>query len=282
MWFRRDLRLRDHPALRTAADSGDVLGLFVLDPALWGSAGPARRAWLAATLRSLDDSMGGRLCVRVGRPASVVPLMAERVGADQVHVTNDFTPYGRARDRAVVEALPDHVEGVATGTPYAVAPGTVVNGSGNPYKVFTPYSKAWRSHGWDDPLPAPRNVEWVQAEDDQRVEAMLDKALREAPDGMPTPGEDAAWRRFRALPGPRRRRVRRPARRPRRRPDLATLALPEVRRPPPAPAARRDRSEAEHRGDHLRDRAGLARLLRRRPLHQPRLGLERPQPRRRA
>ncbi len=199
MWFRRDLRLRDHPALRQAAEHGDVLGLFVLDPSLWGGAGPVRRAWLAATLRSLDDSMGGRLCIRVGRPASVVPLMAERVGADQVHVTNDFTPYGRARDRAVVEALPDHVEGVATGTPYAVAPGTVVNGSGNPYKVFTPYSKAWRSHGWDDPLPAPRNVGWVQAEDDQRVEAMLDKALREAPDAMPTPGEDAAWRRFRAF-----------------------------------------------------------------------------------
>ena len=106
MWFRRDLRLRDHPALRRAADRGEVLGLFVLDPALWGGAGPARRAWLAATLQSLDESMGGRLCVRIGRPASVVPLMAERVGADQVHVTNDFTPYGRARDRAVVRGTP--------------------------------------------------------------------------------------------------------------------------------------------------------------------------------
>jgi deoxyribodipyrimidine photo-lyase len=199
MWFRRDLRLRDHPALRRAADHGEVLGLFVLDPALWTGAGPARRAWLAATLRSLDESMGGRLCVRVGTPASLVPLMAERVGADQVHVTNDFTPYGRARDRTVVEALPDDVEGVATGTPYAVAPGTVVNGSGSPYKVFTPYSRAWRSHGWDDPLPAPRKVAWVESEDDQRVDAMLDKALRDAPDGMPTPGEDAAWRRFRAF-----------------------------------------------------------------------------------
>src|SRR4051812_21230641 len=199
MWFRRDLRLRDNPALRRAADHGEVLGLFVLDPALWAGAGPARRAWLAATLRSLDESMGGRLCVRVGKPASVVPLMADRVGADQVHVTNDFTPYGRARDRAVVDALPDDVEGVATGTPYAVAPGTVVNGSGSPYKVFTPYSKAWRSHGWDAPVPGPRTVTWVESEDDQRVGAMLDKALREAPEGMPTPGEDAGWRRFRAF-----------------------------------------------------------------------------------
>src|SRR5689334_5664751 len=133
MWFRRDLRLRDHPALRAAAEGGDVLGLFVLDRALWAGAGPARRAWLSASLRALDESMGGRLCVRLGSASSVVPRMAEEVEAEQLHVTREFTPYALARDRAVVDALPGHVEGVATGTPYAVAPGTIVNGSGAPY-----------------------------------------------------------------------------------------------------------------------------------------------------
>jgi deoxyribodipyrimidine photo-lyase len=197
LWVRRDLGHRDHPPLRPAAHEGPVLGLFVVDPVLWGSAGRARRAWLAATLRSLDASMGGRLCLRLGDPSSVVPRMAEQVGAGQLHVTREFTPYADARDRTVVDALPGNVEGVATGTPYAVPPGTIRNGSGQPYKVFTPYSKAWRSHGWDDPQPAPRAIDWVDADDDQRVEAMLDKALREAPAGMPTPGEDAAWRRFR-------------------------------------------------------------------------------------
>ena len=199
MWFRRDLRLRDHPALREAASAGPVLGLFVIDPGLWRSAGPARRAWLAASLRSLDESIDGRLCVRLGRPSSVVPRLAHEVGAGQVHVTNDFTPYGRARDRAVVEALPEGVQGVATGTPYAVAPGSVLNGSGQPYKVFTPFSRAWRSHGWDDPEPAPRGVDWVSLGSDQRVAAMLDKALDEAPAGMPTPGEDAAQRRWKSF-----------------------------------------------------------------------------------
>ena len=199
MWFRRDLRLRDNPALRAAAANGPVLGAFVLDPALWRSAGPARRAWLAASLRSLDASMDGRLCVRLGNPASVVPKLASEADADQVHVTNDFTPYGRRRDRAVVDALPDGVAGVATGTPYAVAPGTVLNGSDKPYQVFTPFSRAWRAHGWDDPTQAPRNVEWVAADDDKRVAERLDTALREAPDGMPTAGEDAAWRRLRSF-----------------------------------------------------------------------------------
>ena len=47
-----------------------------------------------------------------------------------MHVTNDLTPYAQTRDRAVVDALPEGVAGVATGTPYAVPPGTVRNGSG--------------------------------------------------------------------------------------------------------------------------------------------------------
>jgi deoxyribodipyrimidine photo-lyase len=199
MWFRRDLRLRDHPALRAAASAGPVLGLFVVDPVLWRGAGPSRRAWLAATLRSLDESMDGRLCLRMGAAATLVPRMAAEVGAEQVHVTNEFTPYARARDRAVVAALPDGVEGTATGTPYAVAPGTVRNGSGQPYKVYTPFSRAWRAHGWDDPVPAPRGVEWVTVESDKRVAAMLDKAIADAPDGMPTPGEDSARARWKSF-----------------------------------------------------------------------------------
>jgi deoxyribodipyrimidine photo-lyase len=199
MWFRRDLRLRDNPALRLAAEQGPVLGLFVLDPVLWSGAGPARRAWLAATLRSLDEAMGGRLCLRLGRPATVVPAVVSEMAADQVHVSNEFTPYGRARDRAVVAALPKGVTGVATGTPYAVAPGSVTNGSGQPYKVFTPFSKAWRTHGWDEPSQAPRNVDWLALEDDEKVTSMLDDALLGAPAGMPSPGEDAAGRRLRGF-----------------------------------------------------------------------------------
>jgi deoxyribodipyrimidine photo-lyase len=196
MWFRRDLRLRDNPALREAAGAGHVLGVFVLDPALWDNAGPARRAWLAANLRSLDDSMGGRLCIRIGSAPTVVPALVDEVSAAQLHVARDLTPYAKDRDHAVIKALPDEVEAVATGTPYAVAPGVIKNGSGSPYKVFTPYSKAWRAHGWEDPIRAPANIDWVSADSDERVTAMVDEALRHAPEGMPAPGEDAAKRRF--------------------------------------------------------------------------------------
>ena len=60
MWFRRDLRLGDNPALLDAVADGPVLPLFVLDPALWGPAGPSRRGYLGASLRALDGQLRQR------------------------------------------------------------------------------------------------------------------------------------------------------------------------------------------------------------------------------
>ena len=60
MWFRRDLRLADNPALLEAAADGDVLPLFVLDPRLWDAAGVSRRVYLGDSLRSLDASLRDR------------------------------------------------------------------------------------------------------------------------------------------------------------------------------------------------------------------------------
>ncbi|HQY98660.1 MAG TPA: deoxyribodipyrimidine photo-lyase, partial [Propionicimonas sp.] len=98
VWFRRDLRLHDHPALTAAAKDGPVVPLFVVDPAFFDSAGPVRPAWLAANLIALDASLGGRLCVRFGDPREVVPRTAAEIGAMQVHVSTETEPAGAARD----------------------------------------------------------------------------------------------------------------------------------------------------------------------------------------
>jgi deoxyribodipyrimidine photolyase len=84
LWFRRDLRLADHPALTAAAAEGDVVGLFVIDPALWDGAGPVRRAWLAASVRALQEATDGALVIKVGDPADVVADVARHVGAATV------------------------------------------------------------------------------------------------------------------------------------------------------------------------------------------------------
>lgn len=198
VWLRRDLRVRDNPVLVEAlADGGDAVVLFVLDPALWDGAGPARRAWLAATLRSLDERLDGRLEVRYGDPAEVVPARAREHGATEVHVTGEVTPWGRRRDRAVAEALAGRdVAWRPWGTPYAVAPGTVLTGGGTAYQVFTPFARAWREHGRPDPAPTPSLDRLAGGEDDGRVARLLDAASAEAPAGMPEAGEEAAWRRW--------------------------------------------------------------------------------------
>lgn len=206
MWFRRDLRLADHPALLAAADAADgsgVLPLFVLDPALWGPAGPSRRAYLAASLRSLDASLRRRragLSVVRGDPVRRVVQAARAVGADTVHVSADFGPYGAARDERVEEALGGAgIELVRTGSPYAVDPGTVRNGSGENFKVFTPFSRRWADHGWDRPADAPTGVSWLSL--DGTDESTTDVPDPDLPAGLELPdaGEAAAhaqWERF--------------------------------------------------------------------------------------
>jgi deoxyribodipyrimidine photo-lyase len=171
-WVRRDLRLADNPALRAAVnDDRGVLPLFVLDPALLRQAGPARRAWLMGALHAFDaelrDAGGPGLSVVRGKPENAVPRVARAAGARRVHVAADFGPYGRRRDERTARALrPAGVDLVATGSPYAVAPGTVVRGNGEPFQVFSPFHRAWQAHGVHDPAPPVRasSVDWVAAE----------------------------------------------------------------------------------------------------------------------
>ena len=194
MWFRRDLRLRDNPALAAALADGDTLPVFVVDPA-FGSAGGPRRALLHDCLTALDEATGGALVIRHGDPSTVVPDLADEVDADTVYVARDYGPYGRRRDEAVADALraaDRSLRGV--GSPYAVAPGGVKKGDGGPYSVFTPFSRTWREHGWDDPIDAPRSPNWIDAPSDDlfdRPEVDID---------IPSATEAnviGRWRRFR-------------------------------------------------------------------------------------
>jgi deoxyribodipyrimidine photo-lyase len=200
LWLRRDLRRADHPALGAAAASGPVLPVFVLDPMLLDGAGPVRRGWLAATLRALQAAYDGRLCLRTGDPREVIPALAAEVGATAVHVSTETEPGGAARDAAVRAALAETgTEWVETGSPYAVTPGRVVTGAGEGYRVFTPFLKAWREHGWRGPAVGPERLDLADASPDPGSWRRVDAALAECPIALPPAGEDAArerWQEF--------------------------------------------------------------------------------------
>ena len=110
VWFRRDLRVHDHPALVHGIRTGrSIAPLFVLDPTLLPGASPRRTdsgsCWGLRALADALESRGSRLTVRVGRPTDVVPAFAVEVGAGEVLVSRDYTPFGRARDRDVAARL---------------------------------------------------------------------------------------------------------------------------------------------------------------------------------
>ncbi|WP_138759438.1 cryptochrome/photolyase family protein [Modestobacter altitudinis] len=199
LWFRRDLRLSDHPALLAAVDAagpdGTVVPLFVFDDRLYGPSGDPRRRFLLNCLTELDADTGGALVRRTGNPADVVPALVAELGAVSVHVTADAGPYGRERDEAVERALGE-VPLVRTGSPYAVAPGRVTKRDGTPFQVFTPFSRAWREHGWHSPAARPDRVPWQTG--------VRSDPAPEPPDlggvALPPAGESAAleaWHRFR-------------------------------------------------------------------------------------
>ena len=199
LWFRRDLRLHDLPALLDAgADGADVLACYVLDPRLTSSSGARRLQFLYDSLRELNDALDGRLLVTRGRPETRIPNLAKAIGASSVHISADFTPFGVRRDDAVKEALGD-VPLEAGGSPYLVSPGRVTKDDGAPYKVFTPYYRRWLDHGWRGPAKTGASTaRWLDPADISDVGTNL-----EIPDpgtSLDIPaGEKAArkrWRRF--------------------------------------------------------------------------------------
>src|SRR5690606_24615264 len=117
-------------------------------PVLWRRCGAVRRAWVAASLRAARQEYDDRLAVRVGNPCEVLPALVSALGAASVHVSRETTPFGVRRDAAVSQAVAAAgADWAESGTPYAVGPGLVRNGSGAPYQVFTPFARAWREHG---------------------------------------------------------------------------------------------------------------------------------------
>lgn len=190
LWFRRDLRLRDNPALLAAAESGPVVPLFVVDPVLWDGAGAVRQNYLVASLRSLGASLGRNLLLIHGRPEEVVPRIAQAAKADAVHIAADYSPYGQARD-ARVEAALKKTPLIRAGSPYAVAPGRVTKSDGTAYRVYTPFYKAWMQHGWRAPAEDPGDIEWWMPVECEGYPTPPELAIE-----LPAAGEDAAWQRW--------------------------------------------------------------------------------------
>jgi deoxyribodipyrimidine photo-lyase len=147
VWYRRDLRVHDHPALATAAREYDqVIPVFVTDPHFTGGryASERRTGYMHSALHALDDQLqrlGSRLHVREGDPVDAITRLAEETHAGAVLFSTDVSPYARRRDQRVVDAL---------GSAARPMPGNhiadidrIATQNGDPYSVFSPFFRAW-------------------------------------------------------------------------------------------------------------------------------------------
>ncbi|MGD2108256.1 MAG: deoxyribodipyrimidine photo-lyase, partial [Phycisphaerae bacterium] len=112
VWFRRDLRLADNPALHAAARLGPVVPVFVWSPHEEGDwpLGAAARWWLHQSLAALDDELrkrGSRLIIRTGDSTETLKKIVRATDATAVHFNRRYEPAPVSRDARLARALAD-------------------------------------------------------------------------------------------------------------------------------------------------------------------------------
>jgi deoxyribodipyrimidine photo-lyase len=161
VWFRRDLRLADNPALDYARSHHKaVVPLFVFDPdteSPW-SPGGASRWWLHHSLAALDDRLrerGSRLILAQGDPVEALERVRRVTGAAAIYWNRRYEPAVVERDRRLKQAFSD--AGLTVGSfngSLLVEPWAGAKSDGDPYKVFTPFWKEMQRR-WQPPPRAP-------------------------------------------------------------------------------------------------------------------------------
>jgi deoxyribodipyrimidine photo-lyase len=163
VWFRRDLRLADNPALQAALDAGHVpIPVYIHAPgeeSPW-QPGAASRSWLHRSLTSLSvdlGKLGSRLIVRSGSSLRELRQIIEQFEVEAVYWNRLYEPAAIERDKRVKEALrADGVHVESSNGALLVEPWTVATLSGAPYRVFTPF---WRNASQrivdQNPIAAP-------------------------------------------------------------------------------------------------------------------------------
>jgi deoxyribodipyrimidine photo-lyase len=163
LWFTRDLRIHDHPALRAALDrAGAMVPVFCFDDRLLAgrnASGP-RTQFMLECLADLDERLGGLLVVRWGWPERELPALAREVKAEQMHFSADSGPFARGRIERVTRALRDvGVECFAHPGLHAIDDlDELRTRQGKPYTVFSPFHRAWLDAPRRQVLGRPRQL----------------------------------------------------------------------------------------------------------------------------
>ena len=154
MWFRSDLRLHDQPALNAAAkDQTGVIAIFVATPETWQVHNDAevKINFIFNVLKDLQEGLQTYnipLVLLECKTYEAVPAIIEKFclkhEITDCYFNEQYELDERQRDEAVEAKLTKaQIKVHRFHDQVLVPPGMIVNSSGAPFKVFTPFKNKW-------------------------------------------------------------------------------------------------------------------------------------------
>ncbi len=208
-WFRRDLRITDNTALAAACKAADfVVPAYVASE--WQGAhrwaGPHRQQYLCGCLESLSrnlEAIAGRLIIRRGRADEELEKLAIETKAEAIYFNRDPDPFGRAMEARVAKmALRLGLRAHAFKDVAIHEGNEILTSTGGPYRVFTPYSRAWMQTAKPAVQPAVCKLATPPGIESLPLPAPSDWGLSHSAN-LPEAGEKAARKRLKEfLAGP--------------------------------------------------------------------------------
>ena len=202
LWVRRDLRITDNQALLAASRQGPVVPVYFASK--WQKdhnwTGPKRQQFLCDCLKSFAgnlNSLGGRLIVRHGNAIEGLKKLIHETKAGSVHYSMDPDPFGKEQEKKLqklctelgIEAHGHHEVTVHDAN-------AVETQEGNPYRVYTPFSKAWLDLDKPEPEGKPKSIDTPSDIDSEDLPTLQHWGLDSPDADLLEAGEKAARKRL--------------------------------------------------------------------------------------
>ena len=157
-WFRRDLRLYDNSGLSAATHSKNkVIPIFIFDTSITNKLpnNDRRINFIFDNLVEIDlelkEKFNSSINVFKGNPIEIFKKLIRNYKINSVFTNNDYEPYALSRDRSIQNLLEkNQIQFKSFKDQVIFEKNEVVKDDGNPYVVYTPYMRKWKSNLSED------------------------------------------------------------------------------------------------------------------------------------
>ncbi len=211
IWFRRDLRIKDNPALTEACrrSSDGVIALYLICSKQWKLHGDSPRKihfWLRG-LRELSQSLSEKNiplliknCDSYSDVPSTILKITEKHKVSGVYFNKEYEINEKIRDSKVIQTLTQNqIECQDFTDRVIVEPGKLLTANHSPYSVFTPFKNSWLKTveaSWSPPLKAPRAQSKISLTPDPIPETCSHYQFENVREDLWPAGEEEAQKRL--------------------------------------------------------------------------------------